>query len=132
MPAIDRTSDCTIHEATSDLHLPDGILVLRLGGRHFEAPDEGFSGRAEMAIRAMTHRDVIVDLTGCSLISSATAGFLTDLYHRLQDAGVRLLVPRPNPRVLMVLDVLGLTETLLVVDDLTTALGLYHHQRRTA
>ncbi len=61
--------------------------------------------------------DVSIDLAGVGFIDSSGLGVLIDAHRRAVDAGRRLVLARPSPAVVRLIEITGLVDQLTLSGD---------------
>lgn len=66
-------------------------------------------------------RTIVADLSGISFIDSSGLRVLVSLWQRLRARGGNLVLHRPTPQTMRILDIVGLTRLLTVAEDRLSA-----------
>ncbi len=112
------------------MELLEGCLVMRLTGLVLQPISDEFQLRVERLFQQGAGRRVILDLSGCSYVSSSVIGILIRFFNLGQDRSGQMLVVRPPERVEKVMRAVGLDAFFLFVDSLEMALGFFKNQKR--
>jgi anti-anti-sigma factor len=86
----------------------DGIVTLRVTGFLLQPIPIEFSTRFETLITTAGIRRVLIDLSGCTYMSSAVLAYLVKYFDLTADSGGTMVVVRPPPKVQHVLKAIGL------------------------
>ncbi len=86
----------------------EGIVALTVTGFLLQPIPIEFSSRFEALITANGIDRVLIDLSGCTYMSSAVLAYLVKYFDLTSDAGGSMVVVRPPPKVLHVLKAIGL------------------------
>ncbi len=93
-----------------------GILTLRVTGFLLQPIPLEFSTRFETVITSTGIRRVLIDLSGCTYMSSAVLAYLVKYFDLTVETGGTMVVVRPPPKVLHVIKAIGLDSFFTFVD----------------
>ncbi|MFM2089905.1 MAG: hypothetical protein RLZZ127_394 [Planctomycetota bacterium] len=103
----------------------EGCLVIRPSGTLMQSEPTEFEGRLSDLVGDASARNSVIDLAQVQYMSSAVLGCLVGYLHRIKDHQGQVLLVKPPDKMLRMIEILGLTQIFLVVDDLETAIAYY-------
>jgi anti-anti-sigma factor len=99
----------------------DGILTLTVAGFLLQPIPLEFTTRFERLLSGSQIRKVIIDLSGCTYMSSAVFSYLVKYFDLTAHAGGQMMVVRPPAKVLHVMQAIGLDTFFTFTDSLAEA-----------
>jgi anti-anti-sigma factor len=103
----------------------EGCLVIRPHGILMQSEPTEFENRLIDLVGEHSARNSIIDLAKVHYMSSAVLGCLVGYLHRVKTQRGQVVLVRPPDKVLRMIEILGLTQIFLVIDDLETAIAYY-------
>jgi anti-anti-sigma factor len=93
-------------------------------------PDDFIDRFNELVERGHGH-GVAIDLRGCDYLSSGAISFIVNVFHEALNRGQQVVMLRPPDKVRKLIDILGLNQFFLIVEDEDTAVAYIAEQHRT-
>jgi len=104
--------------------LKGNVAVLRCVGRIDANTHEQLDVKLKKQFATGCYK-IIIDLTDVAYISSPGAGSIISALSKAEDHKGRIVFLKPNPTVLELFKVIGLTELISVTQDMNSALALF-------
>ena len=105
-----------------------GLLVLNVAGRVMREIPEDFADQVIDLLHDHFSPRVMLDLDECEYISSSALGYLVRFFREASVRGRQVLALQPSERIASLLEILGLDEIIIMVDDEEAALRFYESQ----
>ena len=105
-------TDFTINSQTVTASVAVTKMAGDMAGEYFDMLEDEFNRLLESGIRGL-----VLDFAGVDALSSAGLGAIINMSHILADRNGKLFVAAPRPKVLGVIEMLGLTEVITIVDS---------------
>jgi anti-anti-sigma factor len=106
------------------------VLYLVIEGRVLQAVPHEFEARVEQIIDLQEAPRAVLDLTRCDYVSSSVMGFLLKVFKAAESRHGQMLMLQPNDRILKMLELVGLDQFFLTVDDDTMATAYFAEMDR--
>ena len=115
---------------TTHLEVTSGVLFLRLTGTLLQPIPDEFSQRIHTLFRDYPAQRAAVDLSKCVFMSSSAIGTVVDFFQASTAAGGQVLLIKPPEKILKLIDILGLGNFFLIVDDDAMAISYFLAQSK--
>jgi len=99
----------------------DGTLVLSIVGRATHPVSEEFADQVKAVLTQVVSKRLLIDMRDCEQIASASLGFLVQIFRQAVRLGFQPVGICPQANIRKLMDVLGMSDFLLLVDDEETA-----------
>ena len=118
------------HRYTMRLDLRQGCAFLVITGTVLQGIPDEYVARFSAIFDGTGMRRAVLDLTACDYLCSGAVGFLVEWFRRANATGSQVLMLRPKDRIRRVVEILGLTDFFLMVEDEGMAIEYYREQER--
>ena len=113
------------------LSLEFGMLVVVIEGTVIQPIAEEFAERIDGLFAHEPARQAVIDLTRCEYLSSSAFGVLMEFFRASNRRGGQILLINPTPRLRKLVEILGMDQFFLAVDDLNMAKNYFLSNPRT-
>jgi anti-anti-sigma factor len=116
-----------------EIERDNDICILRITGRIATGQNDEYLWTKARQIKGMRCRDLLLDIHELHSVGSSGIGFFVDLYASVtRNAGSRMVLAGPSPRVFEVLAMTGLSTIIPMVHDLPAAMAFLEPESRGA